>query len=117
MTQDSRKAIIELLFLALYMDDHVSLAEDGVLTEALDSLGWESDKPREAFVFSAFAASREAFKSLENTQRFFNERTDVIRRDGAEAEATTWLTRVLAADGLTGTEKYFLKQLQGKLYP
>ncbi len=29
MTQESRQVLIELLFLSLYLDDHLSLAEDG----------------------------------------------------------------------------------------
>lgn len=117
MNQESRKAIIELLFLSLYMDDHLSLAEDEVMTEALDSLGWESESPREQFIFKAFGASREAFTSLEKTQIFFAQRADMIKRHGDEGEALTWLTRILAADGLTTTEKYFLGRLEKYFYP
>ena len=51
MTQDSRQVLIELLFLSLYMDDHLSLAEDGVLNDALESLGWDSPASREQFIF------------------------------------------------------------------
>jgi hypothetical protein len=36
MTQESREALIELLFLALYLDNHQSLAEDDILNEALE---------------------------------------------------------------------------------
>ena len=117
MNQNSREAIIELLFLSLYMDDHLSLAEDAVLSEALDALGWDTDSPRERFIFRAFAASREAFTSLEKTQVFFAERADTIKRHGDEGKALTWLTRVLAADGLTSTEKYFLGRLERYFYP
>lgn len=117
MNQNSREAIIELLFLSLYMDDHLSLAEDEVLTEALDTLGWESGSPRESFIFRAFGSSREAFTSLEKTQAFFAERADTIKRHGNEGAALTWLTRVLAADGLTSTEKYFLGRLEKYFYP
>jgi len=117
MNQDSRNAIIELLFLSLYMDNHLSLAEDEVLTEALDALGWESESPRERFIFRAFASSREAFTSLEKTEVFFAERADTIKRHGDEGKALTWLSRVLAADGLTPTEKYFLGRLEQYFYP
>lgn len=117
MTQDSRKALIELLFLALYMDNHLSLAEDEVLNEALESLGWESDSPREGFIFSAFSSSRAAYASLEAAEAYFTTRADTIKANGDEGEAMTWLTRVLAADGLTSTEKYFLGRLEKHLYP
>ena len=117
MTQNSREVLIELLFLSLYMDNHLSLAEDDVLNEALDSLGWDSPKSREKFIFRAFASARDAITSLDKTKEFFDLRTAVIKRDGSEAESLTWLSKILGSDGLTATEKYFLKQLEERLYP
>ena len=117
MNQNSREAIIELLFLSLYMDNHLSLAEDEVLTEALDTLGWESESPRERFIFRAFAASRGAYASLEKTEAFFAERAGIIKSHGNEGAALTWLSRVLASDGLTATEKYLLGRLEKYFYP
>lgn len=117
MTQDSRKALIELLFLSLYMDNHLSLAEDDVLNDALDSLGWDSPVSREKFIFSAFAKAREATADPVKAEEHFITRTAVIARDGAEADALIWLTKVLAADGLTAKEKRFLARLEERLYP
>jgi hypothetical protein len=117
MTQDSRQVLIELLFLSLYMDNHLSLAEDEVLNDALDSLGWDSPTSRENFIFKAFSSARDAMTSLEKTQQFFDARTAIIKKDGVEADSLTWLSKVLGADGLTATEKYFLKQLETRLYP
>ena len=117
MTQDSRQALIELLFLALYMDDHLSVAEDEVLTEALDSLGWESARSRETFLLAAFSSARTAAGDIEKTNECFSSRAGIIKRDGCEAESLTWLTKVFAADGLTRTEKFVLSQLQEFWYP
>lgn len=117
MTQNSREVLIELLFLSLYMDDHLSVAEDEVLNDALDSLGWESPDSREEFISRAFASAREAITSLEKTKEFFEVRTAVIKREGAEADCLTWLSKSLGSDGLTDTEKYFLSQLEARLYP
>ncbi|MEO5912863.1 MAG: hypothetical protein ABIS50_01430 [Luteolibacter sp.] len=117
MTQDSRQVLIELLFLSLYMDDHLSLAEDEVLNDALESLGWDSPAPREKFIFKAFSSAREAMTSLDKIREFLDVRTAVIKRDGEEAESLTWLSKVLGSDGLTSTEKYFLDQLEARLYP
>lgn len=117
MTQDSRQALIELLFLSLYLDDHLSLAEDNVLNDALESLGWESRQPRELFIFSAFSAAREAGTSLEKTQEFVIARADLLKRAGEEASGFTWLNKVLGADGISPTEKYFLGKLEARLFP
>jgi hypothetical protein len=117
MTQESRQALIELLFLSLYLDEHLSLAEDDVLNQALESLGWESPKPRENFIFSAFNTARQAAASGDKTEEFLATRADLIKRAGEEGPALTWLSKVLGADGISPTEKYFLGKLEARLYP
>lgn len=117
MTQKSRQAIIELLFLALYLDDFLTLAEDQVLSNALDALGWESATQREVFIFSAFSAAREVAGSGGKIHDFLDQRASQIRADGQEAAAMTWLHKILTSDGLSSGEKHFLSQLQIRLYP
>ncbi|MEO7098891.1 MAG: hypothetical protein ABI162_05985 [Luteolibacter sp.] len=117
MTQNSREALIELLFLSLYLDNHLSLAEDDVLTSALDSLGWESTNSREKHIFKAFSTARDVVACEIKTEEFLMAKADIIKRDGEEAAALTWLSRVLGADGLTYSEKRFLDQLEARLYP
>ncbi len=117
MTQETRQVLIELLFLSLYLDDHLSLAEDEVLTTALDSLGWESPTSRENFIFSAFSRARVAAACPLKSEAFVEGRTEQIKRDGEEAPALTWLYRILGSDGITPSEQQFLKQLETRLYP
>lgn len=116
MTQESRQALIELLFLSLYLDEQLSLAEDEVLNVALDSLGWESPRSREKFIFSAFSKAREAAACPIKTEKFLSERTDLIKRDGEEATSMTWLYRVLGSDGISPGEQRFLSQLEDRLF-
>lgn len=116
MKQSSREALIELLFLALYLDDHLSLAEDEVLTRALDSLGWESVTPRESHVFAAFSSARKAAADHAESEEFIRTRAALIKSEGGAAEAMTWLHKVLAADGLSAGEKRFLGKLELLLY-
>lgn len=117
MTQDSREVLIELLFLSLYLDNHLSMSEDEVLDAALDALGWDSPKPREKFIFSAFSAARAAAACPIKTEEFLAARLGVIKRDHVEGPALTWLSRVLGADGITSDEQRFLGQLEARLYP
>jgi len=117
MTQDSRQSLIELLFLSLYLDNHLSLAEDEVLTSALDTLGWESRHPRETFIFQAFANARAASVDELRTADFLASRSDVILRDGESASALTWLYKILGADGISPSEERFLNKLEKRLYP
>lgn len=117
MTQDSRQVLIELLFLSLYLDGELSLAEDAVFSEALEALGWDSPFPRERFVFSAFAGARDAAADAIKSEAFLNARTGIIKRDGQEGPALTWLYRVLGSDGISPSEERFLKQIEKRLYP
>jgi len=117
MTQESRQVLIELLFLSLYLDDRLSLAEDEVLNDALDSLGWESPLPREQFIFRAFSGAREVAADAIKTEEFLGGRADLIKRDGDEAAALTWLYKVLGSDGISESEKRFLGQVEARLYP
>lgn len=117
MTQESRQVLIELLFLSLYLDDHLSLAEDEVLNDALDSLGWDSPQPREKFIFRAFSGAREVAADAIKTEEFLGTRADLIKRDGDEASALTWLYKVLGSDGISESEKRFLGQVEARLYP
>ena len=117
MTQESRQAIIELLLLSIYTDDHLSLAEDGVLNQAIDAFGWESEEPRQQFLSNTFAAVREANSDPTKTQEYFVSRAEAIKADGCQGEALTWLTKVLGSDGFTATETYVLRKLENIWYP
>lgn len=117
MNQESREALVELLFLSLYLDNHLSLAEDEVLSDALDSLGWDSAIPRDRFIFRAFSVAREATTHVDKVETFVIERAELLKASGAEAESLTWLSKVLGADGISPTERYFLDKLEARLYP
>jgi hypothetical protein len=110
MTQKSREAILDLLFLALYIDNHLSLAEDTALESAIRELGWDSTRPREIFLLNAFARARETIKSLEQIQAVMADRAAVIRADNQGTTALELLARVLASDGLTSGEQHMLKE-------
>lgn len=117
MTQNSRQSLIELLFLSLYLDNHLSLAEDEVLTNALNALGWEADLPREIFIFQAFAKAREAAGDELKIDAFVRSHADLIVSDGTAAPALTWLYKILGSDGISMAEERFLKKLEKRLYP
>lgn len=116
MTQDSREALIELLFLALYLDDHLSLAEDDVVTSALEAIGWDSPHPRDICILKAFSKAREAHADALKTEEYLAARATVIKKAGAEATALTWLSKVLGADGISETEDRYLKMLEKRWF-
>jgi hypothetical protein len=117
MHQESREALIDLLFLSLYLDNHLSLAEDEELDVALESLGWDSPSPREKHIYRAFSAARAVASDPLRADEFLRGRSDTILRLGDESSALTWLSRLLASDGLSATEERFLKKIEQRLFP
>ena len=116
MNQNSREAIIELLFLSLYLDNHLSIAEDSALETALQSLGWESEKPKDIFLLTAFEHARKAICSDEATSAYIDRHVATIRKDGQHSAAFEWLGKVLASDGLAPPEEQFLNLLHYRLF-
>lgn len=117
MTQDSREVLIELLLLALYLDNHLSVGEDEAINQALDSLGWDSQQARDVCILKAFASARDAASCEEKTFEFLDARLKVIEKEGEQAAALTWLSKVLGSDGYTPAETHFLRQIEARLYP
>jgi predicted Zn-dependent protease len=117
LNQPSREALVELLLLSLYLDEHLSLAEDEVLGQALDAIGWDSPTPRDAFLLQTFSKVRSVSTSSLESDAFLESRAATIRGADASAPALTWMTRTLAVDGISSTERWFLAKLEGLLYP
>ena len=114
MTKESRLALVELLLLAIYQDNHLSLLEDTALERALATLGWEPGRDNELSITSAFAAARAATSDELKTEEFLQTRLKLLRSEGEGPVAFALLGKVLASDGLTPSEGSFLYRL-GKL--
>ena len=106
--------LVELLFLALYQDDHLSVDEDSMLQKALTALGWEPDEKTGPSVGKAFSAVREANSCETTKEAYLTERVARLKAAGHSVLALEWLGKVLASDGLDGSEEAFLERT-GKL--
>lgn len=116
MTDSTQQDIVELLFLALYQDNHLSIEEDSMLQKALNALGWKESEESGPSVGKAFAAVRKANACDETKEVFLAERTARIKEAGASTTAFEWLGKVLASDGLDGGEALFLERSQKMLF-
>lgn len=110
MDTDTRKAMVELLLLAPYLDNHLSAIEDEVLERALRAIGWNPSKAGDVCLTTAFSVVREAGSSELKTETFMQERTAVIRSAGEAALAFDWLGRILGSDGMAESENQFLQR-------
>lgn len=116
MDQDSQQNIIELLFLSLYQDDHLSIDEDSMLQKALIALGWKEHEQDGPSVGKAFAAVREANACEADKLAFLEEKARLIKEAGHSSTAFKWLGKVLASDGLDARESRFLEKAQKLLF-
>ena len=114
--KSSQQDIVDLLFLALYQDNHLSIEEDSMLQRALKFLGWQEDEASGPSVGQAYAAVREANSSDAVKEIFLRERTQRIKEDGQSTLAFEWLGKVLGSDGLDREEKLFMDRVEKMLF-
>jgi hypothetical protein len=116
METAAQQDLIELLFLALYHDDHLSVDEDSMLQKALAALGWKPDEKTGPSVGKAFAAVREANSCEATKETYLTERVSRLKVAGHSALALEWLGKVLASDGLDASEELFLERTRKLLF-
>lgn len=115
MKYSSYQEIAELLILTTYEDEHLSIAEDSMLQNALRAIGWTNCDTADPKLQKAFAAARDANSSVENKEAFLQERTTTIRESGESPIALEWLEKILASDTLVTEEADFLERIQKML--
>lgn len=116
MTKESAQALIELLMITIYLDEHVSVPENNVLERALASLGWTMQHGGPVDVGAAYRVARAAAASAEETERFVKDRTAVIKEAGQSSVAHEWLGRLLGSDGVTKVENEFINRLTKMMF-
>jgi hypothetical protein len=116
MNPEATKALVELLFLTVYLDDRLSLPEDAVLERALASLGWRAGSSAAVDISAAYRAASEAAACELKTDEFLRQRAAVIKAAGQSGVAFEWLGKLVGADGLDWAEKRFLQRLQALLF-
>ncbi len=116
MDQTSQQNIVELLFLSLYQDNHLSIDEDSMLQKALIALGWKEHEESGPSVGKAFAAIREASACEADKENFLLERARAIKEAGHSLTAFEWLGKVLGSDGLDARESRFLERARQHLF-
>lgn len=116
MTISHQQDFLELLFLALYQDGHLSTDEDEMLQTALNRLGFKLDEEKGPSVSRGFSAVREANSCEATKELFLKTRTDRLKEGGHAALTLEWLGKVLASDGLDGQELRFFERVEKMLF-
>jgi hypothetical protein len=106
-TQPQREALINILVLGMYSDNHLSLAEDEALNRFVDAIGWESGTGRTVFVNSAIARCQ-ALSTEQDFVTYIQTNAAAFSEPEAKAAALQQLTDFLKVDGISPAEAPFL---------
>jgi hypothetical protein len=115
LTQAEREAIVDLLTLGVYADNHLSLAEDETFEAITNKMNWESDRDISYYIYTATERARQARTdegAIEEFLKFVAERLD--SRTSA-SHALDLLQRLFSADGSTEKENQFYRKVENIL--
>ncbi len=116
MEMETRKAIVELLLLAPYLDKQLTALEDVALERALTAIGWNPSRPDEVSLLTAFEKVREAGDCEIKTDQFMCERAAIIKAAGQSSLAFEWLGKIIGSDGVSESEESFMQRARHLLF-
>ena len=109
--QSEREAIIDLLLLGLYADNHISVVENDVVLQAIADFDWTSVATADIYINTATYRVREAAASPKTEQQFLMEIVLRLHSKEAQHTATTLLAKLLNADGTNEAENAFMRRV------
>jgi len=115
IAQSEREAIVDLLLLAIYADNHISLDENQVLEDGLSDLGWDSGTSVSMYVNTANTKARNALSDETSHAEFMDSVTTRLNSATSKEKALGLLTELFEADGTSVAEEDFYKTLETKL--
>jgi hypothetical protein len=111
MTQPQIEATIELILLCTYVDSHISLVEEEAMVKNVQSLGWDSDTPRDIFLLTAMNRVRKIAEDDGKVAKFVAEHAAVFPDADSQTDCVDHLRKVLSADGMVAQENRFIARV------
>jgi hypothetical protein len=112
MEQPEREAIIDLLLLGIYIDNHLSLSETSEFDTSTESLGWDSQTGPSIYISNATNRARDARSNEAATAELIAFVARRLTSVGSKDRALSLLNRLLMSDGKTEKETAFFKQVE-----
>lgn len=109
LSQPEREAIIDLLLLAAYADNHLSYNESQEFDEATESIGWDSSTSLSVYLSQATDRARQARGDEKPFIEFVAQR---LNTPASKDRALELLNRLFIADGKEDREQAFMKQVE-----
>lgn len=112
LEQLEREAIVDLLLLAVYVDNHLSLSESKVFDESTDSMGWESETSIYVYLDHATHRVRNVRGNDEAIIELIGYVSERLKSAEARKRAMALLNRLFMADSTTAKEKDFISKVE-----
>ena len=112
LKQPESEAVIDLMLLGIYGDDHFSLSESRELDAISNSLAWKSNQDLSVYIDNAVVRVRNARLSDEATDEFIQYIARRLTSPGAKEYALELLNRLLRSDGKNEVEKVLFKKIE-----
>ena len=114
MTQSQRESLLDLLIIGIFVDAKLTVAEDAALEAALQSIGWEGNRPRDVFICRSLNRARRARESEVSTGLYIASRAIAFTDEASREKALELLQKVFAADGVADSEAEFLARVKAR---
>jgi hypothetical protein len=107
LEQNEKEAIIDLLMLAIYADNHLSLAEDKIMKEEIDTYSWNSITVLRIYLSESTARARTALTSETSEREFLEFIAERLESRATKSRALDLLSKLFNSDGTDEKEKEF----------
>jgi len=109
LNDEQREALLDLLVLGTYADNHIATAEDERIQKVLDTFEFESDYERKQFVDASFTRASRHAESPADARAFVTSIAPVFNSSELRRDVFALLGSLLASDGkFSSLESNFL---------
>ena len=107
LEQEEKEAIIDLLLIATYADNHLSLAENKILNEEFDKFSWEANISLDLYLNDATNRARNALDSDKTVEAYLETISNRLSSRYSKSRALDLLSKLFYSDGNVDSEKAF----------
>ena len=110
--QGQLEALVDLLYLAIFADNHLSQLEEMAVKDELQMVEWKGDKSIDLYVHEAITRARDARSNPDYKADYLKEISNRLANEETRAQALEALEKVLVSDGSGEREKAFLRDVK-----
>jgi hypothetical protein len=117
LAQSEREAIVDLLHLLLYADNHLSLKEGRFIADVVEVIGWDLNLSFSSYEARSIAAARAARADEKSKVNFIEHARARLESTASRELALNLCGDLAAADGVATKEGELLSRIRAVLKP